>query len=99
MAEEQRRNMEAVYKGENTWRNEMQSEFNRDGDYEGASDENAKILVILEEVKLVVRELETERKADEEVMARLIGQSEELMKRLTSMLTWKFVWTCLNNAQ
>ena len=51
----------------------------------GASDENAKILVILEEVKLVVRELETERKSDEEVTARLIGQNEELTKRLTSI--------------
>ena len=45
MAEEQMRNMEAVYEGENTWRNEMQSEFDRDVDHEGASDENAKVLV------------------------------------------------------
>ena len=83
MADEQ--NREAVYGGENTWRNELQSELDRDGDHEGASDENAKILAILEEVKLVVRELETERKADEEVTARLIGQNEELTKRLTSI--------------
>ena len=83
MADEQ--NREAVYGGENTWRNELQSELDGDGDHEAASDENAKILAILEEVKLVVRELETERKADEEVTARLIRQNEELMKRLTSI--------------
>ena len=34
MADEQRRNGEAVYGGENTWRNELQSELDRDGDHE-----------------------------------------------------------------
>ena len=56
---------------ENTRQNEMQSERGRHGDNEGASNENAKILVTLK-VKLVLRELKTEQQTKKEMTVKFI---------------------------
>ena len=49
----------------------MQSERGRHGDNEGASNENAKILVTLK-VKLVLRELITEQQTKKEMTVKFI---------------------------
>ena len=85
MAEAQEGNIEAVYEGGNNRQDEIQDEPDRNEDNEDVSHENAKILVILQEVNLVIRELETERRTSEEMIARLSGQNEDLTKRLTSI--------------
>ena len=85
MAEERDRNVQAAYEGE-AEANQLQGELNRLGVEDvGESDDNGLIIVMLEEVKRVVRDLEQERRVSEEMTANLVKQNQELAKRLNSI--------------
>ena len=85
MAEERDRNVQAAYEGE-AEANQLRGELNRLGVEDvGESDDNGLIIVILEEVKRVVRDLEQERRVGEAMTANMVKQNQELAKRLNSI--------------
>ena len=85
MVEEPGRNVQAAYEGK-AEASQLRGELNRVGVEDvGEINDSGLIIVMLEEVKRVVHDLEQERRVSEEMTRKTLKQNQELAKRLDSI--------------